>query len=243
MNRTAHVLTGVAVGLYASTLPVAPTGVAGRVAWVAATAGYSTAPDLDHPKSAAARMWGPVSRAAAWLLWRVFGHRNTTHWVLAWAVTWVLVWASLTGQAVPWLSAGLARLGAPEPASWAALAGDAAWALTVAVSIGLALTAARIDGWLNLAVSWLGTGLVHVLGLPLTWLPYSAALGVAAHLAGDFITKRGLPLWPGKRVRVPVVSITTGKHAETVICLILCAAIAAYPYRGAVAAWTKGLIT
>ena len=101
--------------------------------------------------------------------------------------------------------------------------------MTVAWSVELALAAAKISGWLNLAASFLGAGAVHYLDVPLGWLPWAAALGIAAHLAGDFITKMGLPIAKGKRVRVPLVAITTGKTAERVVKTILAAAIALSP--------------
>ena len=87
---------------------------------------------------------------------------------------------------------------------------------------------------------WLTAGLTHRLDVPLAWLPWAAALGVAAHLAGDAITKQGLPGRGGRRVGPRL--ITTGGTAESVVCIILAAAIAAYPFRGHLAALTKGLI-
>ena len=228
LNRTAHVLSGVAASLW--TLPVAPiSGVAGSVAWVATTSGYSTAPDLDHRKSALARMWGPVSEVPAWVVRTVFGHRGKTHHPLAVVAAWVIVAAILSGVAVPWLAWALGEWRGPDAARYAATIGNAAWLLTVAWSIGLALAAAKISGWLNLAISLLGAGAVHYLNVPLGWLPWAAALGIAAHLAGDFITKMGLPLAKGKRIRVPLVAITTGKTGERVVKTILAAAIALSP--------------
>ena len=78
-------------------------------------------------------------------------------------------------------------------------------------------------------------------GLPLAWLPWAVALGVAVHIAGDAITKQGLPGPRGSRVGPRL--ITTGGTAETVVCIILAAAIAAYPLRGHLAALIEGAIT
>ena len=82
MNRVGHTLSGVAAGVWS--LPVAPiTGAAGSVVWVAAVTGFALAPDLDHPASTAARMWGPVSQWPAKIIGSVFGHRGATHRVAA----------------------------------------------------------------------------------------------------------------------------------------------------------------
>ena len=231
MNRTAHVLTGVAAALW--TLPVAPiNGVAGSVAWVAATAGYAMAPDLDHGKSAAARMWGPVSRTASWFIQETLGHRGATHHPFAFGVTWFLMWLALAGHLVPWIEWALTVWGVDSAARFAGFAGDAAWFTVVAVSVGLAFAAVRVTGWLNLVSSVLVAAFIHALDLPLTWLPWAAAFGVAAHLLGDFITKRGLPWFGGRRIRLPLVSITTGKAAETLITgLLACVILISPPVR------------
>ena len=79
------------------------------------------------------------------------------------------------------------------------------------------------------------------LPVPLVWLPWAAALGVAAHLAGDAITKRGLPGPAGRRVGPRM--IRTGGPAETLVCCGLALAIAAYPFRGHLAAFIEGATT
>ena len=117
-----------------------------------------------------------------------------------------------------------------------ALVAAALYLLVVAVTVGLALAALRLPWAMNLTLAWLAAGLTHRLDVPLAWLPWAAALGVAAHLAGDAITKQGLPGRGGRRVGPRL--ITTGGRAETVVCLILAAAIAAYPLRGHLAALT-----
>ena len=106
VNRLGHTLSGVAVGVWS--LPVAPiVGVAGSVVWVAATTGYALSPDLDHPASTAARMWGPVSQGPARAIGSVFGHRGATHRVAAVAAVAVGVWAATPGRVAP-LAAAIA---------------------------------------------------------------------------------------------------------------------------------------
>ena len=237
MNRVGHTLSGVAAGVWS--LPVAPvSGAAGSVVWVAACTGFALAPDLDHPASTAARMWGPVSQGPARLVGALCGHRGATHRVAAVAVVGVAVWAATTGRVTP-LAADIARhLGHARPAEVGNSVGDGAYLLVVAVTVGLAFAAARLPWPVNLTLAWLTAGLTHRLDLPLGWLPWAAALGVAAHLAGDAITKQGLPGPRGRRVGPRL--ITTGGTAESVVCLILAAAIAAYPFRGNLAALIEG---
>ena len=239
VKRLGHTLSGVAAGVWS--LPVAPiSGAAGSVVWVAATTGYALSPDLDHPASTAARMWGPVSQWPAKIIGSVFGHRGATHRVAAVAAVGVAVWAATTGRVAP-LAADIARhFGHARPVQLGQVVGDGAYLLVVAVTVGLALAALRLPWVMNLVLSWLAAGLTHRLGLPLPWLPWAAALGVAAHLAGDAITKQGIPGPRGRRFGPRL--ITTGGTAESVVCIILAAAIAAYPIRGHLAALTKGLL-
>ena len=238
MNRLGHTLSGVAAGLWS--LPVAPVeGVAGSVVWVAAVTGFALAPDLDHPGSTAARMWGPVSRAPATVLGAVFGHRGATHRVAVVAVVALVVWAATTGRVAPLAAQVAERLGHHQPAAVGHDVGVAAHVAVVAVTVGLALAAARLPWVINFTLAWLAAGLAWRVDVPLTWLPWAAALGVAAHLAGDAITLRGLPGAKGRRVGPRL--IRTGGPAEAVVCLVLAAVIAAYPYRGVIAAHLEGL--
>ena len=239
MNRMGHTLSGVAAGVWS--LPVAPiSGAAGSVVWVAATTGYALSPDLDHPASTAARMWGPVSQWPAKIIGSVFGHRGATHRVAAVAAVGVAVWAATTGRVAP-LATDIARhFGHARPVQLGQVVGDGAYLLVVAVTVGLALAALRLPWVMNLVLAWLAAGLTHRLDVPLAWLPWAAALGVAAHLAGDAITVQGLPGPRGRRVGPRL--ITTGGRAETVVCLALAAAIAAYPFRGHLAALIEGAI-
>ena len=140
--------------------------------------------------------------------------------------------------AAAWLAA---HLGIADPASVGAASGHAALLAVVAVTVGLALAAMRVPALPNFGLSWLTAALAARMDVPLVWLPWAAALGVAAHLAGDAITKRGLPGPAGRRVGPRL--ITTGGRAETVVCLALAAVIAAYPFRGHLAALIEGATT
>ena len=186
-------------------------------------------------------MWGPVSQGPARVIGKVFGHRGATHRVAAVAAVGVAVWAATTGRVAP-LAADIARhFGHARPAEVGQVVGDGAYLLVVAATVGLAAAAARTPWLVNLTVSWLIAALAHRLELPLVWLPWAAALGVAAHLAGDAITKQGLPGRGGRRVGPRL--ITTGGTAESVVCIILAAAIAAYPLRGHLTALIEGATT
>lgn len=218
MNRTGHALSGVAVGLWSSLAAPSP---AVQAVWVAACAGYALAPDFDHPGSSAARMWGPFTRWPARAVNAAFGHRGETHRLAAVAAVAALVWV----------------------ASWH----PAAHALVVAVTVGLALTAFApwLPRWITdpptcFGLSWVAAGLTHHAGWAAWWLPIPAALGVLTHIVGDSLTKDGAPTRTG---RWGLRLFRTGGPAEAVVCVILAALIAAYPYRGVIAAHLEGLTT
>lgn len=238
MNRLGHTLTGVAAGVW--TLPIAPVnGPAWQAAWVAAAAGYALAPDVDHPGSTAARMWGPVSRVPARLVGSTFGHRQATHRRVGVVVVAVFVWATITGRVAPVASRVAAHYGATDPNHVGAVAGEVLLVVTVAVTCGLVLAACRAPALVNVTVSWVAAPAVVASGQPLGWLPWAASLGVAAHLAGDSITRQGLPGRRGKRVGLRFM--TTGGHAETVVCFVLAATIAAFPFRAHLGALIQGV--
>ena len=207
--RLGHALSGAAAGVW--TLPVAQLPPAQAAAWVAAAVGYAIAPDLDHPASTASRMWGLLSSIPAGFIARVFGHRKATH-------TWAAV-AAVAGAAW-WLTTS---------------AGPVGLAAVAAVTAGLALAAVGVGPLPNMLGSAAAGSLVSALDV--SWLPWAAALGVAAHIAGDYLTRGAMP---GRgRTRW---GIRTGGPGEAIVCIILAVAIAAYPFRGHLAALTKGLI-
>lgn len=207
--RLGHALSGAAVGVW--TLPVAQLPPAQAAAWVATAVGYAIAPDLDHPASAASRMWGPLSSIPAGVIARVFGHRGATH-------TWVAVAA--VGLAAWWLTTS---------------AGPVGLAAVAAVTAGLALAAVGVSPLPNLLGSAAAGSMVSALDV--SWLPWAAALGVAAHIAGDYLTRGAMP---GRgRTRW---GIRTGGAAEAAVCIILAAVVVAYPFRGVIAAQLQGAL-
>lgn len=198
MNGATHATSGLAVGLWTS--EVAPgSGPVGVVVWAGTVAGAAIIPDIDHPKSKATTMWGPVTSVPTGWLRRVVKHRGVTHHpVVAVAVTLVAV--------------GLAAV---HPVTAA---------LVVAVITGLVLTG--LDHLLpgntsrpitNFVLSWTAAAAVSVTGWDVWWLPLAAAVGVLTHIAGDALTKNGL-----------LGLIRTGGLAERVIHGLLVLAIVAW---------------
>ncbi|MCX9191354.1 metal-dependent hydrolase [Carbonactinospora thermoautotrophica] len=166
------------------------------------TAGAALVPDLDHPDSTIANFLGPPSE----LLARVVsflsgGHRHGTHSLLFIALAWLGTWA------------GVAYLGRNFVL------------VTVFILLALAIRALHLCPPGN-GVKVYGTiGTLSLVGtfavanwLPgvWDWLPWSMAIGCAAHILGDCLTDRGCPLlWPVKgRFGIPVVS-RTGNAVET----------------------------
>ncbi|WP_297007773.1 metal-dependent hydrolase [uncultured Corynebacterium sp.] len=195
-----HAMSGAAAGLALSTaLPATwggATGTAEILAFTGLTAGAALLPDLDAPGSTVARAFGPltglVARLAASLSVLVVnatasrgdtritgGHRTATHtlWfaLLAGALAWGIGGASGDAGVVGMLVflSGLALRGLfPR---WS---GGRAGPVVVVVAVGLG-----IGAWYT----------VPALRTPL--MPASAVtVGVIVHLAGDMLTKSGVPL-------------------------------------------------
>ena len=160
-----------------------------------ASAGAALLPDLDHPQATIAWTFGPITRTLAVLINRASGgHRHATH-SLAFAVAMPLA---------TWV--GDAAFGRPFEAA----------ALFMLFAFGI--RALRLAPGL-VTVSALGAATVAWYLLPdLSWVPWSVAAGVLAHLAGDCLTKEGCPLlWPHRRhFMVPVIR-RTGNRVETLL--------------------------
>ena len=223
-----HATTGLAAG--AALLPYAPvSGTAEQLAWVAAWGGFALLPDLDQgglhwrgalPRlsgSTVATMWGPVTTALSSGVARLArGHRQGTHDVLLAP----LVFGGITALAARW--------------EWTAIA-------ALALALGMALRAchAVIPGRLettvlgNAALSWGGAWWLttHELG-DVGWLPWAVAGGVLVHIAGDWLTRGGVPVpltWLGRRRRrVALDLFRTGAAVESglVVPLASVAAVA-----------------
>lgn len=190
MGRT-HALTGAVAGL--AVAPLAGLDTLGHTAaFTVVTAGWALVPDLDHPKSSATRLLGPVTRVLSLGLRTATGafyratkgpkdeageHRTVTHCGL---------FAILVGLLLGWL-------GTVSP-----------WTTVGVAAFGLLLAADRLGGWL-LPVAlgglllWLGTGTTPAAMLTaageLSWtVGLAAGLGCLVHTLGDMITISGAPL-------------------------------------------------
>ncbi len=198
-----HALSGLAAG--AATLPWAPVhGTVAQAAWVAACGGFAMLPDLDQEGTTISRMWGPISDLPAKLINLVSGgHRWGTH----------------DAVLAPAAFGGLALLA--SHAFWSSL-------ILLALAIGLALRALNfvIPGNTettlvgNLVASWGGAWWLLQHSPAPVWLPWSVMIGILAHIAGDFLTREGVPIpvvWLIGRCRLHPVHVHTGSTVEKVL--------------------------
>ncbi|NAZ77581.1 metal-dependent hydrolase [Kineococcus sp. T13] len=194
MMGRSHAATGLAAG--AATLPLLGTpDVPTALAWVAACGGAALLPDFDQggvswrdrrflvapTGSTVVTMWGWLSWAAAKLVGRLAGgHRWGTHDpLLAPAAVALLAWAAAQST---WSGAVVLAL----------TAGAALHALAPFIPGRLENTVVG-----NVALSWgAAWWLTWRADVHLGWLPGALALGVAVHIAGDALTRGGVP-WPG----------------------------------------------
>jgi hypothetical protein len=161
-------------------------------------------PDLDQPGSTIARMWGPISDVPSGLVGRIArGHRWGTHDLLL----------------SPLVFGVLATLAARS--FWSSL-------LVLAVAIGLALHAlnfvipGRVENTVvgNLLLSWGGAWLLLAHTPAPLWLPWAVGVGVLAHIAGDALTREGIPIplvWIVHRARLAVTPMRTGCTLEKMV--------------------------
>lgn len=160
-----------------------------------ATPGAALLPDADHPSSTLAFTFGPVSKAVTRIVHRASGgHRHATHSLAFAALVPLLTWL---GDVVfgRWFEIGVLFL----------LYTFAARALRLAPGASSGL------GFLAAVATW-------VLLPDLSWLPWSVAAGILAHLAGDCLTKEGCPLlWPHRRHYMLPVIQRTGNRLETLL--------------------------
>lgn len=239
MNGNTHALSataaflGLAVPLSQSVPLTSATVALGAI--VAGGAGLL--PDLDHRHATAARTFGPITWALARAVEAISGgHRHATH--------------SLIGAGV---FTGIA--------AWATHAGG--WPLTIllALCIGLAdrallprakprkdwkLTWGDVAGLVHAAAAGVVGYLLAHSTLDMTVVPYAVAIGVAAHIAGDALTERGVPIcWPHLRF-YRLATIDTGKWVETwvvVPALYAALAVIAYTTRGTWMPWIPTFYT
>lgn len=198
-----HALSGLAAG--AATLPWAPVqGTVAQVAWVAAAGGFAMLPDLDQRGSTISRMWGPLTDLPSGVVGAVArGHRWGTHDVVLGPLVF-----------------GMLALAASRT-YWSSL-------LLLALAVGLALRAlhfvvpGRAENTVagNLLMSSGSAWLLLEHGPSPVWLPWAVAVGVLAHIAGDFLTKEGVPVpvfWLLRRARLAPIHLRTGAGVEKVL--------------------------
>jgi membrane-bound metal-dependent hydrolase YbcI (DUF457 family) len=207
-----------------------PISSGGVVYGTAVCAGAALVPDLDTPQSTVARTFGPVTRAAAWVVGRfgasvhawtrtrldrrdLDGHRTVCHTLLA-AV--LVGWAAWTGTVL----AG--RWG--PPVLIASMAG-LAWQAVATRRGGYAVAALAVWQWPPATLTWVG------------WATFCGCL---SHCLADGCTESGVPLlWPlklgGRRwalLGLPrSMRLTTGSRADHLAAggaVLNCAAAAAY---------------
>lgn len=195
-----HAMSGAAAGLaVAQALPAEWGGVtttADALMYAGIAAGAALLPDLDSPQATVSRSFGPVSRGLSHLVensCQAFvnltrspkdpycrnGHRTATH---------TLWFALLTGAGAAWAMSFFGK--------------------TAAVALLFFFLALAIRGLLpewSKKTDWLVvTGISALVAWAAwEWAPNSGTgivmgsavtVGVLAHLGGDFITKRGIPL-------------------------------------------------
>jgi membrane-bound metal-dependent hydrolase YbcI (DUF457 family) len=198
-----HALSGLATG--AATLPCVPVhGTVAQIAWVSAVGGFAMLPDLDQQGSTISRMWGPFTDLPSGVINAVArGHRWGTHDAVLGPAAF-----SLLAYAAAW-------------ASWSSL-------LLLALAIGLALRAlhvvipGRAENTVigNLVLSWGGAWLLLTHSPAPGWLPLAVAAGVLTHIAGDALTKEGVPVplfWLLRRSRIAPVHLRTGATVEKLV--------------------------
>ncbi|WP_299952146.1 metal-dependent hydrolase [uncultured Modestobacter sp.] len=202
-----HALSGLAAG--AATLPGVPVhGTVAQVAWVSAVGGFAMLPDLDQRGSTISRMWGPLTDAPSGVVSAIArGHRWGTHdAVLAPAVFGLIAYAASWQR-------------------WSSL-------LLMALAIGLALRAlhfvipGRAENTVigNLLLSWGGAWLLLEHSPSPGWLPLAIAAGVLTHIAGDWLTREGVPVpvfWLVRRSRLAPVHLRTGAVVEKAVLVPL----------------------
>jgi hypothetical protein len=100
--------------------------------------------------------------------------------------------------------------------------------LVLALAIGLALRAlnfvipGRAENTVvgNLVLSWGGAWLLLAHSPTPAWLPWAVGVGVLAHIAGDALTREGIPvplLWTVHRARLAVTPMRTGCTLEKAV--------------------------
>lgn len=184
-------------GLDVTSLSVIAASVAG--------AGAAMLPDLDHPHATVAQSVGPFTRGIARVISALSGgHRHGTHSLLG-----VAAFTAATY--------GIALAGHVYAGLWLAFL----FAIAT-TAFGVPVNSNRmVHTVICLAGGALIAGTTAFLHYPLGALPWAVAIGAAAHLAGDALTKQGVPLmWPAPW-RFKVGNVTTGGSIDTALGWLL----------------------
>lgn len=210
-----HALTGAAA--WSCLIAVHPPAVPVLVAGYAVTAGAALWPDLDHPDATAARSLGPLSWAVAKVVQALSGgHRRGTHSLVGCAAVGVLCATAVHARPAIWASVALTVVLAVMLASLAHVVPIRSWRRSSADELLALLAAVGISWWP---------------GLDLDALAPAVLIGTLAHLAGDIITRQGIPLfWPFSRECIRVARLKAGGPTERyLIRWVLVAAIPVVP--------------
>jgi membrane-bound metal-dependent hydrolase YbcI (DUF457 family) len=217
VEGTTHALSGAVAGTAAGLL-VLHAGAVATADLAVFGAGFATLSDLDSCGSTAARSLGFLSGAVSHVVRRVSGgHRHGSH--------------SLIGVGV---FTGLAYLACAFRHDWA---GRIGLCLLLAIGLAAGLRALRAGGHFADVLAIAAAVAVCVTGWHLALIPLAAAIGTATHLAGDSLTRCGVPLlWPATMREFHLTPrfmwFTTGKAAERwVVGPLLLAALAYLAWR------------
>lgn len=190
MGRT-HALSGWCTGLAVAPL-VGLHQPAQVLLFAVVTAGWSLAPDLDHPGAVATKWGGWVTS------WLSLGLRGLSAWAFAVTRTardqdsegthrhlsHTVVFAVLVGAAVA-----------------VATALSPSWIVLVPVAVGALLAERSLGRWALVVgvapVAWAFFAGGDVLSPARGWIGVAVALGCVVHILGDALTRAGVPfLWP-----------------------------------------------
>jgi membrane-bound metal-dependent hydrolase YbcI (DUF457 family) len=201
MMGKAHAATGLAIGAGLGLVVFGfhtPTWMATSVA----TCGAAILPDIDEPGSSVAHEFGFISQGFSWIVNKVAGgHRKLTHSLLGLGIVTLVLALLVTGPLASAVVFGILAA--------------SAWRIAVPWFTGLRR--------LYLLVG-IGGGYAFYHFHPFSGILLIAFLGLGwlTHMAGDFLTKGGIPLlYPShSRQSMPVFG-TTGSKAESVFALVL----------------------
>jgi hypothetical protein len=213
-----HTLSGLLVGV--ATCPVAAPNLPGRIVWTVACGGSALWVDLDQRSSKASHAWGWPTQHLSDLVGAVArGHRFGTHdpilgplagaavtWLLCrWAVTEWLLLALALGITIR----SLTSIGVIEE--------NRRRSRSLAIRALCALLRLR-PGQLGNMVGSLVVAAVFLDRVDTTLLPIVAALGALSHIAGDSLSKQGVPkpvvwIW-NRKARWRLTKYKTGSRFE-----------------------------